>query len=277
MKIIADSGSTKCDWAIVNEQVRVDTSTMGLNPFFHDESIIYDTVKSDVELSKHCADIKEVFFYGAGCSSDKLKSVVKVGLQSFFKNAEITVGHDAMSSVLATYTGEPCVSCILGTGSNSIYFDGKDTREEIPALGYIMGDEGSGSYFGKQLLKDFLYRDLPNNLASELQEQYKLDKKAILARVLTEPNANVYLASFMPFLNQNNKTDYVQELIARGFNDFLKRHVLCYKEAHEVPIHYVGSVAFYFKDELQKAMDLLDLKMGNIVQKPIDGLARYHE
>ncbi|MCH7535236.1 MAG: hypothetical protein IH948_05755 [Bacteroidetes bacterium] len=276
MKVIADSGSSKCNWAIVSSDRRIDTDTMGLNPFYHNEVKIEETLRKNIELSKVADEIKKVYFYCAGCSSDDLKSTIIGGLQRVFSQASINVEHDMVSASYATYTGEPCIVCILGTGSNSVFFDGKETREEFPALGYIMGDEGSGSYFGKQLLKDFLYKDLPIELEDKFHHEFRLDKNKILDNVLSKPNANVYLASFMPFLAEHKKYNYVDELIAEGFNNFLQRHVLCFERATEMPVHFVGSVAFYFKDELYKACSQLNLKVGTILRKPIDGLVKYH-
>jgi glucosamine kinase len=176
MILIADSGSTKCDWLLLNgDQIAVECNTMGFNPYFHDSATIEAHVREKAELMQYADAVDAIYFYGAGSSSAELKAIVASALKNLFPNANIQVGHDLDGAALATYEGQPHIACILGTGSNSCFFDGKSIYEEVPALAYILGDEGSGSYIGKRLLADFFYKRMPQALAAEFQQTYKMD------------------------------------------------------------------------------------------------------
>jgi N-acetylglucosamine kinase-like BadF-type ATPase len=277
MYLIADSGSTKCDWMLLkNDNERESFSTMGFNPFFHNEKIISDAIKSNEGLAKYANEVKLIFLYSAGCSSKDLKLVVERGLQSVFPKAHIYVDHDLVAAAFSTYSGEPGITCILGTGSNSCFFDGDNVTEEVPALGYILGDEGSGSYFGKKLLADFLYNKLPKELNQQLLDEYKLNKIDIFENVYMKPHANVYLASFMKIFSKNKQLPYVQEMVSAGMAHFIKNHVCCFKSYQKFPVHFIGSIAYYFEDILKAEAAKLNVKVGTIIKKPIDGLVDYH-
>lgn len=276
MVLIADSGSTKCDWVLIDGDKRQDYSTMGFNPFFHNEDIISNAIKNNTELFSHANDIKLLFLYSAGCSSKELKLVVERGLRNCFPKANIYVDHDLVAAAFSTYSGTPGISCILGTGSNSCYFDGDIVKEQVPALGYILGDEGSGSYFGKKVLADFLYKKLPAKLNDDLVNQFGLSKDNIFEHVYMRPHANVYLASFMKVISENKDLPYVQEMIFDGMVHFLKNHVCCFTNHQKVPVHFIGSIAYYHENILKKAAASLGITVGNIIQKPIYGLVDYH-
>jgi N-acetylglucosamine kinase-like BadF-type ATPase len=276
MVLIADSGSTKCDWVLIDGDKRQDYSTMGFNPFFHNEDIISNAIKNNTELFSHANDIKLLFLYSAGCSSKELKLVVERGLRNCFPKANIYVDHDLVAAAFSTYSGTSGISCILGTGSNSCYFDGDIVKEQVPALGYILGDEGSGSYFGKKVLADFLYKKLPAKLNDDLVNQFGLSKDNIFEHVYMRPHANVYLASFMKVISENKDLPYVQEMIFDGMVHFLKNHVCCFSNYQKVPVHFIGSIAYYHEDILKKAAASLGITVGNIIQKPIYGLVDYH-
>jgi N-acetylglucosamine kinase-like BadF-type ATPase len=284
MLLVADSGSTKCDWVLTKcDWVLVQDgkpfkrfSTMGFNPYFHNEAVISGTLRRKQALYDHLAEIDQAFFYGAGCSTPELQQVVARALYSILPNARVHVGHDLDAAAYSTYTGEPSIACILGTGSNSCLFDGKEVREEVPALAYILGDEGSGSYYGKKLLADFRYKRLPANMSEALKEEYKLDKNAVMENVYMKPHANVYLAGFMRFIHRFKEDPYVQEMVLAGKTEFLKTHVCCFPEYREVQTHFVGSVAYYFSDLLHQAAASLGVQVGTIDNKPIEGLVRYH-
>lgn len=277
MILLADSGSTKCDWLLIdgNETV-MQCSSMGFNPYFHEESFIVTTLRGHEVLMKHAQNVTQLYFYGAGSSSQELKSIVSRALVRLFPFSSIQVGHDLEAAALSTYSGTPQISCILGTGSNSCYFDGHNVHEEIPALAYILGDEGSGSYFGKRLLADFLYRKMPSHLSEDFRESYQLTMADIVDHVYTRPHANVYLASFMKFCSKHRNDPYIKEIIYEGLHKFLDTHVTCYENHQEVPVNFVGSVAYYFEDVLKKAAQDLGIRVGNIVKKPILGLKAYH-
>ena len=204
MILIAESGSTKTDWVLVNDQNEITIfKTMGFNPFFHTSEFIAEKIKENKEFYQASKNAERLYFYGAGCSSNEMNQIVKTGLSLIYPNSLIDVDHDLLACALSTYKGEPAISCILGTGSNSCYFDGQTLREEVPAIAYILGDEGSGSYYGKQLLRDYLYNQLPNSINEDFENQFGSTKSDIFENVYMKPHANVYLASFMKFLNRH--------------------------------------------------------------------------
>lgn len=276
MHLIVDSGSTKSDWVIVNGENRFEYHTIGLNPHFHDEDSVYKVVSENLELLQFKANITNVFFYGAGCSSDALNSIIENGLKRVFTNAKIIVDHDLKACVFATYEGKPAISCVLGTGSNACFFDGKILVQNKPSLGYILGDEGSGAYFGKQLLQDFLYKELPSNMDKALRADYNLDKANIFKHVYHTPNANGYLASYMKFIFQYANEQYVKHMLNEGFKKFVQLHVCCNPDYKTVKTHFIGSIAYYFSDELKQACDFYGVQIGQILQKPINGLVNFH-
>jgi len=276
--LIADSGSTKCDWLVITEhgQELGEFHTMGFNPYFHDADLVEREMNANSQAMEVADSVDRVYFYGAGSSSPELCEVIAEGLRRVFANAVVHVGHDLDGAAYSTFTGEPAVTCILGTGSNSCMFDGTTVTEEVPALAYILGDEGSGSWFGKRLLSSFLYHKLPAAIHDDFVEQYGLDKLSITKRVYQEPNANVFLASFMTFLGRHKSDAFVQDWLDEGFKAFLDVHVACFEGASAMPIHFVGSVAYHFQDALKKACADRGYRVGNIIKKPIDGLAQYH-
>lgn len=279
MILIAESGSTKTDAVILDQAGEEVTRfcTMGFNPYFHQSGLIEKELRAVPEVAARGAGIRQVYFYGAGCSSPALNQVVRDGLQPVFSSAQIHVDHDLMASAYATYDGAPAITCILGTGSNSVFFDGRKIREEVPSLAFILGDEGSASYLGKQLITSYFYKKMPAAAARDFEQSYHLTKDEVINAVYARPHANVYLAGFAPFVGKHIQHPFFWEMVFSGFKKFLEVHVLCYPEARQVPVNFVGSVAFHFKDILQDALDHLDLSMGKVVQKPLEGLILYHK
>jgi hypothetical protein len=202
--------------------------------------------------------------------------VICRGLQGVFTNANIVVEHDLLGSAMATYDGEPCISCILGTGSNSCFFDGQSVYEEVPSLAYILGDEGSGSYFGKILLREYFYKKLPGDLLSAFEKEFQLTKEEVLQKVYREPNPNTYLAGFMRFIAVFRDHPHVKSWIIAGIREFIGIHVKCFANWQKVPVHFVGSIGHIFIDSLKEAARLEGLRLGRVIQKPIEGLAEYH-
>jgi N-acetylglucosamine kinase-like BadF-type ATPase len=277
MKLIVDSGSTKADWVAISEQEkRVDLVTDGINSLTQSPESMHLAMSSNIELVQIAPKVNAVYFYGAGCSKGEAKEVITLVLQSLFTNATVIVDTDLMACALATYSGKPIISCILGTGSNACHFDGNVIDQKIPALGYVMGDEGGGANFGKQLLSAYFYGNLPEDLKQEFDLKYNLSIQEVLANVYREPSPNRYLASFTEFIGEHKEHPFVNEIIESGFRSFLKTFVLCYGFSKEVSINFVGSVAFYFQEELKKVALELELKIGVVIQKPIEGLVKYH-
>ena len=277
MILIADSGSTKCDWLLMDgDEIVAECSSMGFNPYFHNESFIVTTLRGHEVLMKYSGDVTNLFFYGAGSSSPYLKAIVHNALIRLFPLASVFVGHDLDGAALATYDGKPHIACILGTGSNSCYFDGEGVHEEVPAMAYILGDEGSGSYYGKQLVADFFYKRMPKHLAEDFEDTYEITMKDIVEHVYTRPHANVYLASFMKFCSRHRNDPYIINMIRPGMRKFLDIHVTCFEGYQSTQVNFVGSVAYYFENILRDVAEEMGINVGRIVKKPILGLRDFH-
>jgi N-acetylglucosamine kinase-like BadF-type ATPase len=249
---------------------------MGFNPYFHSTELIASELRKHQDIMNIAPQVKGVYFYGAGCSSPELNEIVEKGLAQIFPAASILVEHDLLACAYATYQGAPAISCIVGTGSNSCFFDGQNLLEEVPALGYILGDEGSGSYFGKQLLSSFLYHHLPEEIEADFIATYQLDKDMIVDRVYREPNANVFIASFMPFIAKHKANPFFSEMVYKGFKHFMAVHVCCYDNYKNTEVHFVGSLSKIFEKELDQAAKELGITVTSIIQKPVQGLVDYH-
>jgi len=279
MILVADSGSTKCDWMYVRAPGRPaqHLESQGLNPTFHSQEIITRVVKKtfkDMETSV----FKQVFFYGAGCSNEESCEVVRKGIQPVFPQAQIFVSHDARGSAIATCGNKEGIACILGTGSNACYWSGKDITPQIPefGLGYILGDEGSGAYMGRKLLKSYFYNEMPLNL-NILIKSMGITKAIVEDNVYRKPGANVYLASFAKFIHENKAHPFIAKLITMCFRDFFDTHVVQYKKHKLVPVNFVGSIAYEFQNELrQVAQKDYRVQVGNIIRRPIEHLLQYH-
>jgi N-acetylglucosamine kinase-like BadF-type ATPase len=277
MILVVESGSTKSDWVLVENGIKIKRfKTMGFNPFFHNETIIYNAIKYNNDLCSISKNVKQVFFYGAGCSSEEMNNIIKKALSRVFINSKINVDHDLLACALATYEDQPSISCILGTGSNSCYYDGENLSETVPAIGYILGDEGSGSFYGKILLTDFLYNRLPDEIKEEFIKKFKINKDIIFENIYMKPHANVYLASFMRFISDFKHTDYVDTMIKAGMKKFMLNHVCCYKNHKEFKVHFIGSISFIFKEQLTFAANETGINVGQIIKNPVDKLVDYH-
>lgn len=277
MFFVVESGSTKSDWVLIeNKNSQSFYSTMGFNPYFHSSDRIESELRMNSEIMKVADSVKGVYFYGAGCSSVELNQIVEIGLRRIFPNADILVEHDLLACAYSTYDGKPVISCIIGTGSNSCYFDGKNVSEEIPALGYILGDEGSGSFFGKQLISNFLYKRLPREISDDFIQTYNLGKDELIDRVYMRENANVFIASFMPFIAKHKSHEYIKKMVRDGFKRFLEIHVSCYRNYREVEVNFVGSISEIFEEQLREAAIEFGIQIGRIIRRPVDSLVNYH-
>ncbi len=278
MILVIDSGSTKSDWVFVESDGNwIDSyKTIGFNPFFHSSEFIETEIRKNKSLEGISQKVSEIYYYGAGCSSPYFNGIVKEALLRVFPKASISVDHDLTAAAYATYTGSPGIACILGTGSNSCLFDGNSIYEEVPALGYILGDEGSGSYFGKKLLTSFLYKQLPQPISDDLIREFNLTKAEIFNKVYQTPHANVYLASFTRFIAKYKADPFIKEMLHQGMKDFLRVHVCGFKNFENIKAHFVGSIAFYFDESLHSAAQELGVNMGSIIKSPIQNLLQYH-
>lgn len=278
MIFIAESGSTKCDWVLIDKEgTEVGRwNTMGFNPYFHSSDLIRHKMSQEPGITSHAESVLSVWFYGAGCSTSPLKAIVIDGLKKVFPNAEIHVDHDLNAAAFALFNGKPEIACILGTGSNSCYFDGSAIQEEVPALAYILGDEGSASWIGKKLISSFLYKRMPKDLMEAFQDTYQTSKNEIINRVYNEPHANVYLAEFSRFAGEHAGHSWIRATVAEGFAKFLDIHVKCFRQAADAEVNFVGSVAKQFEDILKKEVAKAGLIYGRTQAKPVNLLVNYH-
>lgn len=286
MILITDGGSTKCDWILLDDkgEVVLKTRTLGLNPAVIPEAELKSRIENNEALKALFTKVDQVDFYGAGCGTPTPTRLLKEVIESLFTNAKVTVAEDTVAAVYAA-TQEPGIVCILGTGSNSCYFDGKEVHSLIDSLGFILMDEASGNYFGKRLIRDYYYNKMPAVLAKEFETRFNLDADVIKTNVYKKPNPNMYLASFAEFIFQPGQdrpenameiNGYFYALISEGINKFIERRILSFKQAQHVPIHFIGSIAHFSEDIIRDCLKPYRLTLGNIVRRPIDGLIAYY-
>ncbi len=277
MIVIGVSGSTKCDWAILEDSRTIARfSTRGINPLFHDHEEIESILSSSADLVQHARDIRAIFIYGAGCSSKPRIQVVVKALYALFPKAHHYVNHDIVASSLAVYDGTPSITAILGTGSNACYFDGDIVRQEVPALDYILGDEGGGAWYGRKLLNAYLYKKLPEDLQKAFRDRYGLGLDDILENVYMKPYANVYLASFMSFFQDHPDHPYINNLLHTGMGLFMDIYIKPIPRHEIVRTHFTGSVAAHFEKILREEAEKRNIQVGKIVKEPIENLVEYH-
>ncbi len=279
MKLIADSGSTKTTWNLVKPDGSIQAfKTIGFNPYIIGTEDILREMKLSFPKDIDVPQIKDLFFYGSGASSPKMVEIVASAFREFFPNANVLVEHDLLGAARSICGRDAGVACILGTGSNSCYYDGESVVDNVRALGYILGDEGSGSYIGKQLIKDYLNHDMGEDIRVRFDEAFNLDPLEILDRVYKQPFPNTFLASFASFVSTNQNHDYCKSLITNAFRDFRDKHVLKYSQASSNPVNFVGSVAFHNLDLLKVVFEEeSDLEVGTVIKDPIEGLVKYHK
>lgn len=279
MILIADGGSTKVDWiALDNNKVEVHrVRTLGLNPAVVTKEELFSRIENTFELINIKELIKEIHFYGAGCGTPQPVNILKKVLQSIFTNATISISEDMLAAVYACSDKKPATICILGTGSNSCYYDGNKITMTAPSLGYTIMDEASGNYFGKILLKDYYYKKMPKNIAKSFENEFNLDVDYIKMNLYKKPNPNMYLASFAKFMLDYKDKKYIKRIIKKGFQEFFKYRILPFKKGKETPIYFIGSIAYYFRDILEKVALKNNLVITDIIQRPIDGLVEYHK
>jgi len=277
MILIADSGSSKTDWRVITHDNKVhQTRTVGFNPYYQTkEDMILGLQTSD--LLKWKDIIREVYFYGAGCTSDANKETVKSTINSIYTHAEVFVDHDLMASARATCGHEAGIACILGTGSNSGDYNGDQIIDSRPSPGYLLGDEGGGTYIGKHFLQDFIYDDMPSPIREAFIETYHLSIIDIQDNVYKRPFPNRFMASFCEFIAIHKSDPYCYGLFYNGFKDFFSRHVMRYKNYQNKPVNFVGSIAYYNNDVLRQIGNDLGIQINTILETPIAGLTLYHQ
>ena len=282
MILIVDSGSTKCDWISIDKngnQLLEKIRTKGLNPAILKEKKLFKIISKQPELDLHKLEVTHIYFYGAGCGTEKPRLQLKMVLESIFSNALVEVNEDTLAAVRATinHPNEKAVVCILGTGSNCSYFDGNKLHQRVQSLGYTLMDDASGNYFGKQLIRDYYFDVMPENIKISFAERYNLEADFIKYNLYKQPNPNAYLATFAEFMFLNKESEYIQNVIKTGLRLFSQNMIFQFKdELKHVPVHFAGSIAFFSKDEILNVANELGYKVGNIVRRPIEGLVNYH-
>lgn len=293
MTLITDGGSTKCDWVLLDAAGNVvfKSATAGLNPAIIPREELYSRISENQDLNNVFDKIEVLDFYGAGCGTETPKNILKDVLIELFPKAKIQVFEDLTAAVYAATT-EPGIVCILGTGSNSCYFDGENIHTPIPSLGYILMDEASGNCFGKRLIRDYYYKRMPQDIATAFSEQYNLEADEIKLNLYKKSNANAYLASFAQFIfkpsnnggniligeaDEESINPYFYNLIKEGISTFIECRILSFEKAHELPIHFIGSIAHFSKEIIVECFEEHELQLGKIVQRPIDGLIDYYK
>lgn len=279
MIVVADSGSTKTDWVIIDDAGNRIQSirTVGFNPYFQTSDSIYQTLETAFSsFSNILNTVDEVFYYGAGCSSEDKNQIVEYALSKLFTNAEISVNHDMVAASRATLNNKPGIACILGTGANSCVWNGFDILDNIPSHGYIFGDEGSGSYLGIELVKVYLSGRMDPILKQSFDDEFKTSEDDILNRVYKGFSPNVYLASFASFYSKHPENKMLQSIIEHGFDLFFRMRVLKYDNYKSYKLGFVGSIAYHFRDILDRVANKYDMEIASIAKCPIDNLVAYH-
>ena len=279
MKLLVDSGSTKADWISIDKEGKIlfTTQTLGLNPEVLVKEEIISRLNDRFDLSLNRENVSHLFFYGAGCGTDRMKNFLHGVFQEYFPNAAIVVHEDTYAAVYATTPkNEKAIVCILGTGSNCSYFDGNVLHQKVQSLGYIAMDDCSGNQFGRQLIRDYYFGKMPSDLAKKFEKAYDLDADVIKHNLYKEPNPNAYMATFAKFLIQNKDEEYCQKLVRKDMQVFIDNYITQYENCKEVPVHFIGSIAFYLKEELKEVLEFNGLTIGNVLRRPIDGLIQFH-
>lgn len=280
MILIVDSGATKSDWICLDgkgNQLFV-TQTLGLSPEVLTREVIEDRLANNFELSRNRDQVDQLFFYGAGAGTDRMKSFLRDIFKDFFPNAKIDVREDTYAAVFATTSiGQPSIVSILGTGSNCSYYDGHQLFQKVTSLGYILMDDGSGNFFGRKLLRDYYFHKMPQDLGIRFAKEYDLDADVIKDNLYKQPNPNTYLAKFARFIIENRQHPYCRGVIDKGFQQFVNNYIMQYELATKVPVSFVGSIAHFLKEELTIVIERNDLVLGRIERRPIDGLVEFHK
>ncbi len=276
MRLIADSGSSKTDWRLLDgDKIVQQFNSNGINPYYQQEEIIFNEIQNALKTITGI-EIQNIHFYGAGCINEK-KIPVEAALHRSFPNASVEVENDVLAAARALCNTSPGIACILGTGANSCFYDGAKITQNLRAFGFLLGDEGSGAYLGKQLIIRYLRKELPAHLTSKFDKRFQLSEESIMEKVYGEAFPNRYLASFSKFLFHHQKDPYIYSLIYDGFKAFIKHYVLKYHEAKNHRVHFVGSIAFYYANILRQVCQDQGITVKNILETPIAGLTLFHQ
>lgn len=276
MILVVDSGSYKSDWMLaLPEGEPLTFRTRGLNPFFTTEKEIIKIIQNITDITPYANLVTELYFFGSGCTNPDRREIVSNALSHFFRNAFISVDTDLIGSAYATCGNDSGYTAVLGTGSNVTFFDGEQVQPTKQGLGFILGDEGSGAWFGKKLLTAFLYKSMPEELSKKFESTYRVNKEIVIKNVYQRNSPNTYLASFAPFMERNQEHPYIQNLLHQGFEEFVKKNVLLFPDYQLHFFHFVGSIAYYFSEQLRVVCNLYAIQIGKIIKQPIEELFNF--
>ncbi|MBI2731466.1 MAG: N-acetylglucosamine kinase [Sphingobacteriales bacterium] len=277
-KLIADSGATKAEWCILNKGKVKTIFTQGISPYFLTKEQIRQVLEKELLPKIKNLSITEVFYYGTGLANPANAKMVRTVLKQVFNKAKkIEADHDLMAAARALCGKQKGIACILGTGSNSCYYNGKKIIKNSPGLGFILGDEGSGAYLGKKVIQHYLYHTFDEELKARFENKYSVTNIEILEAVYKKPMPNRYLASYSLFLAENRGHYMIENIIEDGLNDFFFNHLYKYRESWTNPINFVGGVAWGFRDILKELCKTYELELGVVLKNPMEGLIRFHK
>jgi len=279
MYLIVDSGSTKTDWFAIDERgtVLFSTQTLGLNPQVLSSAILTERIINNYDLYQNRDKVTKLFFYGAGCGIESTTKRISKVFEEIFTKCSFTIKEDTYAAVYASAAiGFPSIVCILGTGSNCSYFDGHKVHQYITSLGYILMDEASGNFYGKQLIRGYYFNEMPKYLAEKFESEFDLSANTVKENLYRKENPNTYLARFAKFMIVHKDDPYMQTMIHEGLRRFIRHQLFQFNNAKDVPIHFVGSISYFLKDEVELILKEFDLTMGTVVKRPIDQLVKYH-
>jgi glucosamine kinase len=277
MILVADSGSTKTEWKILKDGVPHESIfSSGINPYFLSDKEIYELFLKEInDLSRYT--FRKLYYYGTGCNSDSKNNTVREALKRFFSAGEIFIGSDLLGAARSLCQNEPGIACIMGTGSNSCFYNGSEIISNVSPLGYILGDEGGGAVIGRKLVAGILKKQVPQNVINCFFDTYKLTPAEILENIYMKPFPNRFLGQFARFISSNIEIPELQDIITSCFDDFIRRNVLQYPEAKVLHVHFTGSIAYHFKPFLEDLLTKNNLKRGIITLSPMENLMKYHK
>ncbi|MDD4819751.1 MAG: hypothetical protein PHD21_02830 [Flavobacteriales bacterium] len=275
MIIVADSGSTKTDWAIVDSEVRY-VQSIGLNPFFFTDEQLGQAIYNALE-SVDADRVEGIYFYGSGCGLESNKEKLRVCFRRFFPSAkEIIVDTDLVGAAIALYGKEKGIACILGTGANAGIYDGHTIVKTPNSLGYMLGDNGSGSVLGLELIKLYLHGFLPASVAADLEDKYDVQYKNILENVYKKDRPNRYFASFSPFVAAHQNDEPIKSMLHEQFSEFFRYFIMPFEGDGKLPVRIIGSVGHYYRSVIEQVAKENSVTIDKIALKPIDLLVEHH-
>jgi N-acetylglucosamine kinase-like BadF-type ATPase len=277
MILVADSGSTKTEWKVLKDGIPLESIfSSGINPYFLSHKEIYELLVKELKgLSPY--SFRKIFFYGTGCNSEAKNNTVRDALNRFFPAVDVFIGSDLLGAARSLCQNEPGIACIMGTGSNSCFYNGSQIVSNVAPLGYILGDEGGGAVIGRKLISGILKKQLPQKIIDSFFDTYKLSPSEILENVYMKPFPNRFLGRFAKFISLNIEIPELQDIIISSFDDFLKRNVLQYPESKTLPVHFTGSIAYYFRPFIEDLLTRNNLRRGIITLSPMENLIKYHK